>query len=55
MSGDSEFVKQICIACAKLYDVCLREECEKHQWMEYCKLCAQAYKKYAEECRNMTR
>ena len=20
MSGDSEFVKQICIACAKLYD-----------------------------------
>lgn len=50
MSRDSEFVKQVCNACALSSDACA-EECEKHQNMEHCKLCAQACRKCAEECR----
>lgn len=52
MSRDSEFVKQISNTCVELCDACA-EECEKHQDMEHCKLCAQTCRKCAEECRKM--
>ena len=54
MSRDREYVKQICNTCTNISDA-RAEECEKHQHMEYCKLCAQACMTCAEECRKMAR
>jgi hypothetical protein len=54
MSAESEYTKKLLGLVAEVYEACA-EECEKHQHMEHCRLCAESCRKCAEECHKVAK
>lgn len=54
MSAESEYTKKLLGLVAEVCEACA-EECEKHQHMEHCRLCAESCRKCAEECHKVAK